>query len=154
MTGAPDQALATAAEQLVGRGQRLVVQGDSAAGVTSPSLVRIGQVDHRALFPRASLVVHHGGAGTTHAVCAAGRASVVVPHIGDQRYWADRLHRLGVAPAPFSVDRLDGAALADAAEATAMDARTRQRAAGLAAAMAGDDGVGTAVAAIEATGNG
>ena len=31
-------------------------------------------VDHRALFPRAALVVHHGGAGTTHAVVAAGRA--------------------------------------------------------------------------------
>lgn len=32
-------------------------------------------VPHAALFPRCDLVVHHGGAGTTHAVLAAGAAS-------------------------------------------------------------------------------
>ncbi len=76
---------------------------------------------------------------------------MVVPHIGDQRYWADRLHGLGVAPAPFSVDGLDGAALADAVEASAMDAPMRQRAAELAAEIAREKGVEAAVAAIEVT---
>ena len=150
MAGSSEQALGQAAGLLIERGQRLVVQGSLAAGVTSPSLLRIGAVDHRALLPRAALVVHHGGAGTTHAVCAAGKPSVVVPHVGDQRFWADRLHRLGVAPAPFSVDGLDGAVLADAVEATAMDGSTRHRAAGLAASLAEEDGVAAAVAAIEA----
>ena len=151
MAGAPDEALAAAAFRLIQRGRRLIVQGDTAAGVASPNVLRIGPVDHRALFPRTALVVHHGGAGTTHAVCAAGMPSVVVPHVGDQRYWADRLHRLGVAPAPFSVDGLDGAALADAVEATALDPPTLARAAELATALATEDGAATAVAAIEAT---
>lgn len=32
-------------------------------------------VSHAALFPCCDLVVHHGGAGTTHAVLAAGIAA-------------------------------------------------------------------------------
>ena len=35
-------------------GRRVVVQGSIAAGVDSPGLIRIGAVDHRALFPRAA----------------------------------------------------------------------------------------------------
>ena len=141
-----------AAAQLVARGRRLVVQGDVAAKVSSPNLLRIGAVDHRALFPRAAAVVHHGGAGTTHAVCAAGKPSVVVPHVGDQRYWADRLHRLGVAPRPFALDRLDGSALADAIETTMIDQPMRARAEDLAAAMATEQGVEAAISALEAIG--
>jgi UDP:flavonoid glycosyltransferase YjiC (YdhE family) len=150
MAGAPAEALTTAAAQLVARGRRLVVQGDVAAKVSSPNLLRIGAVDHRALFPRAAAVVHHGGAGTTHAVCAAGKPSVVVPHVGDQRYWADRLHRLGVAPRPFALDRLDGSALADAIETTVIDQPMRARAEDLAAAMATEQGVEAAISALEA----
>ena len=63
-------------------------------------------VDHRALFARAALVVHHGGSGTTHAVCAAGRAVAGHPAaVGDQRYWADRLQRLGGRPGARALPR-------------------------------------------------
>ena len=55
-------------------------------------------VPHRWLFPKASCVVHHGGAGTTASVCYAKVPSVVVPHITDQPYWGKRLFDLGVAP--------------------------------------------------------
>jgi UDP:flavonoid glycosyltransferase YjiC (YdhE family) len=106
-------------------------------------------VDHRALFPRAAVVVHHGGAGTTHAACAAGVPSVVVPHVGDQRYWAERLHRLSVAPAPQLVKELRADRLADAALAAAADPAMRQRAQELAQRLASEDGIGSAVAAIE-----
>ncbi|HET9416420.1 MAG TPA: nucleotide disphospho-sugar-binding domain-containing protein, partial [Candidatus Limnocylindria bacterium] len=147
MAGAPDGEVAAAIRAMLDGGRRVVVQGVETE--TSPSLLRIGAVDHRAIFPRASLVVHHGGAGTTHAAVAAGVPSVVVPHVGDQRYWADRLHRLGAAPAPVAVRNLSGAALADASLASASDPRMREAARALATRLAHEDGVSTAVSLLE-----
>lgn len=149
MSGAADEAVGTAIGAMLDAGRRVVVQGSAAGTLSSPNLVRIGAVDHRTLFPRASAVIHHGGAGTTHAACAAGVPSVVVSHVGDQRYWADRLHRLGVAPAELQARRLDAGALADAALAAATDQEMRAAAQRLAASIAAEDGVATAVAAIE-----
>jgi UDP:flavonoid glycosyltransferase YjiC (YdhE family) len=116
----------------------------------SPNLIGLhGPIDHRSLFPRAACVVHHGGAGTTHAACAAGVPSVVVPHVGDQRYWADRLHRLGVAPEPQLVGRLDPGRLADAALTAATDPAMRAAAATLAGRIAREDGLEAAVRLLE-----
>lgn len=56
---------------------------------------------HEWLFPRVSAVVHHGGAGTTAAALRAGVPSVVVPHFGDQFFWAQRLVQLGASPSPI-----------------------------------------------------
>jgi sterol 3beta-glucosyltransferase len=72
-----------------------------------------------------------------------------VPHVGDQRYWADRLHRLGVAPAPVPVRTLSGAALAEAALTAASDPRMREAARTLGARLADEDGVSSAVALLE-----
>lgn len=149
MAGAPAGALTAAINRLASAGQRVIVQGDIGGEIASPNVARIGRVDHRALFPWASVVVHHGGAGTTHAVVAAGRPSVVVPHVGDQRYWAHRLWELGVAPRPIILDRLEAQALADAVEAASIDQPMRARAAKLASAIAEERGVENAVAAIE-----
>jgi sterol 3beta-glucosyltransferase len=73
----------------------------------------------------------------------------VVPHVGDQRYWADRLQRLGVAPAPIGVRELSGARLADAALAAAADPRLREAAGALAARLADEDGTGAAIGLLE-----
>jgi UDP:flavonoid glycosyltransferase YjiC (YdhE family) len=75
---------------------------------------------------------------------------VVVPHVGDQRYWADRLHQLGVAPKPIDVRDLDAARLADAILTTAADIRSADAADGLMAQMREEDGVRTAADALEA----
>jgi UDP:flavonoid glycosyltransferase YjiC (YdhE family) len=144
MSGAADDAVGAAIETMLGAGRRVVVQGGAAASLTSPNLLRIGAVDHRALFRRAAVIVHHGGAGTTHAACAAGMPSVVVPHVGDQRYWADRLHRLGVAPRPLEARGLDAAQLADAALAAAADRDKRTVAAALAESI-GEEAARTAL---------
>lgn len=147
MDGAPMEPLHEAIDGMLEGGRRVVLQGRSP--ISSPNLATIGAVDHRALFPRAGVVVHHGGAGTTHAACAAGVPSVVVPHVGDQRYWADRLHRLGVAPAPQLVKELRADRLTDATLAAAADPVMRQAAQELARRLAAEDGLGAAVAAIE-----
>ncbi len=150
MAGANDAAIDDAVRSILGSGRRVVVQGGVAAEVISPGLLRIGVVDHRALFPRAALVVHHGGSGTTHAVCAAGVPSLVIPHVGDQPYWADRLQRLRVAPRAQPVRGLRADRLADAALAAAGDRPMKERAQRLTTELAGEDGLGDAVAALEA----
>ncbi|HEY6608026.1 MAG TPA: glycosyltransferase [Candidatus Limnocylindria bacterium] len=152
MAGASDSALEAAVASMLGAGRRIIVQGAVAGSVGSPNFARIGAVDHRALFPRSALLIHHGGAGTTHAACAAGVPSVVVPHVGDQPYWADRLHRLGVAPRPQPVSKLKADALARAALSAVVDPEMRRRARELAERLATEDGVGTAVAALEGLG--
>lgn len=147
MDGAPSGSIDEALRAMLDAGRRVVFQGRSS--VSSPNLLRSGPVDHRSLFPRAAVVVHHGGAGTTHAAVAAGVPSVVVPHVGDQRYWADRLYRLGVAPGALSASGLEGALLAEAAVSAATDPSLRSAAVALGRKLAGEDGVGEAVAAIE-----
>lgn len=109
----------------------------------------IGPAPHEAVFPRTSLVIHHGGSGTTHTACRAGVPSMVMPFAADQFFWADRLHRQGVAAPALSPARLDRARLARALAFVEQPA-TRDRARALGQAMAGEDGVATAVAAITA----
>ncbi|HET7581660.1 MAG TPA: glycosyltransferase, partial [Candidatus Limnocylindria bacterium] len=129
-------------------GHRAIVQDGSKGSEASEGVLRIGGVDHRALFPRAAAIVHHGGAGTTHAAVAAGRPSVVVPHVGDQPFWADRLHRLGVAPAPVKITQLTAEAVAGRI-GQATTASIRAAATDLGARVAGERGVQIAVDLLE-----
>ncbi|PTY04643.1 hypothetical protein DB347_18185 [Opitutaceae bacterium EW11] len=55
----------------------------------------IGRVPHDSLFQHASLVIHHGGAGTTATTLHAGVPQIVVPHIGDQTFFGREVERLG-----------------------------------------------------------
>jgi len=118
------------------------------SGALPENVFVLGPTPHEALFPRCTLAIHHGGSGTTHSACRAGIPSLVMPFAADQFFWARRLQTLGVAPAPLSPKRLDAASLA-AAIAFAEDSTTRARAAALGAAMESEDGVATAVAAID-----
>lgn len=68
-----------------------------AASMASDVLVR-ESVNHHLVLPRAFAAIHHGGAGTVHAVARAGIPSVVVPFIADQPFWASLLHQRGLAP--------------------------------------------------------
>jgi len=149
MAGASDSALDAALTTILAGGRRVIVQGDAGRSISSPNLVRIGPVDHRPLFRRAGLVIHHGGAGTTQAACAAGVPSLVIPHVGDQPYWADRLHRLGVAPPAQPLRTLEANALAHAALTAVGEPALRHRARELAQRMADEDGIGSTVAALE-----
>lgn len=91
-------------------GVRAVVQAPAAALVEAPQrddVYYLSRAPHALLFPRCSVIVHHGGAGTTHAALRAGRPSIIVPHIGDQFFWADTLKRHGVASAPLRAHTLD-----------------------------------------------
>jgi UDP:flavonoid glycosyltransferase YjiC (YdhE family) len=60
-------------------------------------VIAIDRAPHQLLFPRASAVVHQGGAGTTAQALRAGCPTLVVPHSHDQPDNAARVARLGVA---------------------------------------------------------
>ena len=92
---------------------RLVVHSGMArlSAASTDDVLFVDHLPHAWLFPRMAGVVHHGGAGTTGAALRSGIPSVAVAHIGDQPYWARRLHELGVGPRgirrhQLSVERL------------------------------------------------
>lgn len=60
------------------------------------------RIPHRHILPRCAAMVHHGGAGTTHAAARAGLPSVVLPFIMEQRLWGSRIAQLGAGAPPRS----------------------------------------------------
>jgi len=133
-------------------GARAIVQGwDEVVRVMNlPDTVRhAGAIPHRWLFDRAACVVHHGGFGTTAAGLRAGVPGVVIPHIIDQTFWAQRVHELGVGPPPIPRARLTVEGLAQALVQAVQDDGMRARAACLGEQIRAEDGVGNAVRLIE-----
>ncbi len=59
-------------------------------------------VPHAAVLPRCAVAIHHGGAGTVHAVVRAGLPSIVVPFLADQPFWGRLLARRGLGAPPVS----------------------------------------------------
>lgn len=112
------------------------------------NILAIGNVPHDWLFPQTAAVIHHGGVGTTHSATRAGKPSIVVPFIGDQFFWADRLAKLGIAPAPVSVSKLNAPVLTKAIE-YAEHEEVKARAAELGDAMSKENGLAMAVRIVQ-----
>lgn len=113
-----------------------------------PTILQIDAAPHDWLFPRVSLVVHHGGIGTAAAALRAGVPQIVVPFSADQPFWAAQLYQRGVTPAPLPRRRLRGATLASAIRAALHDKTIQTNVRRLASALRQEDGVAAAVAAI------
>jgi len=104
-------------------------------------------VDHDALFPRCAGVVHHGGAGTTHAGLRAGRPTMICTVLGDQPFWGRRVQQLG-AGTWTRFRGLDEGRLRRGLEVL-LEPRTLAAAQGIAARMRGEpDGATVAADAI------
>ena len=94
-------------ETLSRTGRRAVFQGDWASNCELPDYVfRAGWVPHSWLFPKCSLVVHHGGASTLANGLRAGVPNLVIPFAWDQFFWGDRVSRLEVGPKPVAFNHL------------------------------------------------
>lgn len=124
--------------------------GGLAEAELPPGVLAIGDVPHEWLFPQMAVVAHHGGAGTTGSGLRAGVPNVIVPHFADQFFWANRVRRLSAGPDPVPRSRLSDAALTVALDRAMRDSRLRAGAAAIGARIRQEDGVGTAVQAIEA----
>ena len=103
---------------------------------------------YSALFPRASLVVHQGGVGTTAQCLKAGKPMLIMPYSHDQPDNARRMQRLKVARAirrqkylPVRVARWLRGMLDEP--------KFAQRAASVARLLGREDGVKTACDALE-----
>ncbi len=106
-------------------------------------------VDLRSVLPYAAAAIHHGGAGTTHALVRAAVPQIAVPHAADQIHQAQGLARTGaglhIPPKEVTVERLEAALAAILPDLAAV----RANAAALRDALAALGGVPAAVAALE-----
>ncbi len=78
----------------------------------------------------------------------AGVPNIVVPFFADQPFWAERVHRLGVATKPIPHWRLTAKKLASAINIAISHQAMRARASTLGARIQSEDGVGNAVKVI------
>lgn len=129
---------------LIGRGW-----GGLAPESLPPQVHAIEHVPHDWLFPRVAAVVHHGGAGTTHAGLRAGRPTLVCPFFGDQPFWGARVHALGAGPAPLPQRKLSAARLATSLRELVGEPRYQQRATELGKTLRAEQGVKAAVRWLE-----
>lgn len=117
----------------------------------TPNVYRLeGHVPHSKVFPLCALVVHHGGAGTTHSATLAGCPSVVIEHFGDQYFWGAELEKKGVALRPIARRSLTPQILAAAIKKTINSPDMKQKALALSQKMQNEEsGVSRAVHFIE-----
>ena len=100
---------------------------------------------HDWLFPRVSAVVHHGGAGTIAAGLRAGVPTVVIPFMGDQPYWGQRIFELGAGPRPVMRKNLTVELLAERIISAIEDRSIVQSAAALGKKIREENGIDKAV---------
>jgi UDP:flavonoid glycosyltransferase YjiC (YdhE family) len=131
---------------------RAIIQGWDAALSQLPlptGVQAIGSVPHSWLLPRCAAIVHHGGFGTTSAGLRAGIPALVIPHIADQYFWADKIGDLGVGPRPIRRSKLEVEGLAASLRQLIDDQSLRQRAASIGEQIRAEHGVSEAVREIE-----
>ena len=145
MVGIVTRALADAGQ----RGVLLTGAGGLRPPQLSKNLITVDWAPLDWLFPRMSVVVHHGGAGTTADGLRAGVPTVVVPFFYDQFFWGKRVFLSGAGPRPIPQKQLDAASLATAIRLAATDPHMRQRARAIGERLRAEDGVGRAVTAFD-----
>jgi len=113
---------------------------------TFPSQIcAVDSVPHAWLCTRISAMVHHGGSGSTGVALRHGLPSGAVPFGYDQPLWGERLHQLGVGPAPLPAATLTADALAHTLRQLTANADLRAKARAIAARLSQEDGIATAV---------
>lgn len=94
----PAQTLTAILEMVDALNVRCILsRGWSAYGnLENKSIFMAGTEPHEKLFPRCSVVVHHGGAGTVSMASKCGVPQLIIPQMLDQFYWARRVKELGI----------------------------------------------------------
>lgn len=147
----PQRFFAIASEALAeigARGVFLVGREANVAGHARPDVAVVPFAPLSTVLAQASVIVHHGGIGTTATALRAGVPALVIPRAFDQLHHGQRVADLHVGRMlPWS--RLDARRLAAEMAALTGDATYRANAASLGAEIAREDGIGTAVARLE-----
>jgi len=108
----------------------------------------IDAIPHSFIFPKCSTIIHHGGAGTTAAAARSGKPQIIIPHIGDQPFWSQRMYSLGVSSPPLKMGKIDSKTMVKALKSTT-DPSIIARAFELGQKIALEDGLGSAIIIIE-----
>lgn len=149
MTGRDPEALTRLVIEAVNLSKQRAVLLSGWAGLgrlpLPDSIFCLEAAPHHLLFPHMAAVVHHGGSGTTGASLRAGVPTIIVPHLGDQVFWGQRVATLGVGPKPIPRPKLTAKRLADAIHATVKDNMMCYRATNLGEMIREENGVETAV---------
>jgi len=111
---------------------------------TPSNVFPISSVPHDWLFPRVSMVCHHGGAGTTAAGLRCGKPTVIVGFFGDQFFWSQRVKEAGVGQS-LSHKNLTSKKLSHAIMKCLNDPQILTRAQEIGEKIGAEDGVQTAV---------
>lgn len=135
-------------------GQRAVIQLVHAREVPIGECDRlffVGRFPHATLLPRCAAVVHHGGAGTTHTVLAAGKPTVVVGFMEEQFAWGERIDKLGlgISGRRLNFPRVSADRIARAVRKVVDSKEVADRAEKLGQALRREDGTGKAAEYIE-----
>lgn len=138
---------AEAAKQIGKRA--LLIGADPSQQFERPDLCAVRYAAYSEVFPKASVIVHQGGSGTTGQAMRAGRPMLFVPYGWDQPDNASRIERTGAA---LSVSKEDYTVKAATRLLRRLlsDASYAQNAATLAEQVAREDGTTSACNAIEA----
>ena len=133
-------------------GYRAIIQTSSQQyppDTVTDKIYFIGRHPHQPVFKRCAAVVHHGGAGTSHAATRSGCPSVVIPFMDEQLFWGRQLEHLGLAGKPLPAKRVTPKALAKALTRVLENGTYKQNAGLVSQAMLKQTGVDTAVCLIE-----
>jgi UDP:flavonoid glycosyltransferase YjiC (YdhE family) len=133
----------------LGRRAVLVTGGAEAPADAGDDVLAIRSASVASLFPKAALVVHAGGVGSTGQALRAGRPQLVVPFAHDQFDNAVRVERLGVG-AVLKRSRLTVPRLTQLLRRTLSDEAMVVTATTLATRVAAEDGASVACDALEA----
>ncbi|MBU9713626.1 glycosyltransferase [Evansella tamaricis] len=60
------------------------------------SIFMLKSANHELLFPHCSIIIHHGGAGTTHTTLESGVPSIICSTYADQPFWGERITELNI----------------------------------------------------------
>lgn len=71
------------------------------------NIVFVNDIPYDWMFPKMYAIIHHGGAGTTHASLKYGCATMLIPHCFDQFFWNKIVSELNVGPAGIPVKKLN-----------------------------------------------
>jgi UDP:flavonoid glycosyltransferase YjiC (YdhE family) len=113
------------------------------------NIFKIDNAPYSWLFPRMSLIIHHGGSGTTGFALRSGVPSMVVPFLFDQFFWGRRSNELGVGPPPIAFRHLSVDRLVQAIALSINNQSMQQRAQEIGTKIQQENGIEAAIKIIE-----
>jgi len=148
----PERVTGTIIQALKKMDQRAVMHigwGGLANQELPDNIFKIDYAPYEWLFPKMSMVIHHGGSGTTGFALKAGVPSWAVPFGFDQVYWGKRIAALGVGPEPLRIQKLTAEKLISNIELGLSDLDMRHKAKTVGQMIRSEDGIRKAVNIIQ-----